>query len=179
VLTYFGTNTKLKPWGDIHVRRAVAYPLDRTALITANGGPSSAIPATTLIPTDDMTTIAAPTAVASLIDSLPQYPYNVSLAKQQMAESAYPKGFTATTDTYDQGSNIDVVQVVAGRAARALPTPGRGQIGELHDLGGLSKGDLGGGCSCHGNASGHDKRPRQRNRNTAARRERRNCGPGS
>ncbi len=118
VLTYFGMNTKLKPWSDIHVRRAVAYALDRTALITANGGPSSAIPATTLIPIDAMTTIAAPSAVASLIKSLPQYMYNLALAKQQMAESAYPKGFTATMDTYNQGSNIDVVQVLAAELQR-------------------------------------------------------------
>ena len=67
---------------------------DRADIITATGG--YARPIYTFIPPRQLRTIASPTQINSLLNSLPLYQYNVTKAKQEMAESAYPDGFTAT-----------------------------------------------------------------------------------
>jgi peptide/nickel transport system substrate-binding protein len=94
----FSMNTMDAPWNDVHVRRAVAYALNRTAIIAANGGYAS--PAYTLISPQELRTIASPTQVASLLNSIPLYPYNVAKARQEMSESRYPHGFSTTLVEY-------------------------------------------------------------------------------
>ncbi len=49
---YFGMNIKQAPWNDIHVRRAVAYALNRADIISALG--NKATPVSTLIPPDEL-----------------------------------------------------------------------------------------------------------------------------
>jgi peptide/nickel transport system substrate-binding protein len=112
-LGYFAMNTRLKPWSDIHVRRAVAYALDRTAIITANGGPTSATAVDTFISAQALGTLGPGAQVNALLNSVPQYPFNLAKAKQEMAESAYPKGFTASTETLNYGGFVDVNEVIA------------------------------------------------------------------
>ena len=51
-----------------------------------------------------------------MFNSVPQYPYDLGKARQEMAQSAYPHGFTATTtidngDAGPNGPNVD--QVIA------------------------------------------------------------------
>ncbi len=53
----FTMNTQVAPWNDVHVRRAVAYVLDRANIITAQGG--YAVPSYTLIPPQSLRTIAS------------------------------------------------------------------------------------------------------------------------
>ena len=106
-------NTKIKPWSDVHVRRAVAYALNRSAIIVANGGAGSSAPADTVVPPSDLRTRSARGLTSARCSSQsPQYPFSLAKAKQEMAESAYPKGFTATTDTTNFGSLINVNQVI-------------------------------------------------------------------
>ena len=95
----FAMNVKQKPWSDVYVRRAVAYALNRTELVTANGGPASAQPGSTLIPMQELRLLGSKSRVNALLKSIPQYPFNLAKARQEMAQSAYPKGFTTTTDT--------------------------------------------------------------------------------
>ncbi len=109
----FAMNVKLKPWSDIHVRRAVAYAIDRSALITAFGGPHSAVPLHTIIPPPELRTLGSPSQVDALLDSLPRYPYDVAKAKQELRESVYPTGFTASIDTTNCCGFPDVLQVLA------------------------------------------------------------------
>jgi peptide/nickel transport system substrate-binding protein len=108
----FAMNVKVAPWSDIHVRRAVAYALNRADLITANGGPRTATAASAVITPAQLRTIGTPSQVSTLLSSLPQYPYDPAKARQELAESAYPHGFTATTET-DPGIDANVVQVIA------------------------------------------------------------------
>lgn len=54
----FTMNTHIAPWNDVHVRRAVAYAIDRADIITALGG--YALPSYTLIPSQSLSTIAVP-----------------------------------------------------------------------------------------------------------------------
>ena len=108
----FSMNTMNAPWNDVHVRRAVAYALDRTAIIAAGGGYAS--PNYTLIPAQLLQTIASPSQVNSLLQSIPLYPYNVAKARQEMAQSKYPHGFSTTLQEYTGlGQVINQSQVIA------------------------------------------------------------------
>jgi peptide/nickel transport system substrate-binding protein len=109
-------NTTMAPWSDVHVRRAVAYALNRSDIIAAYGGPLTATPASSLISPAELATIGTQAQVSAVFSSVPQYPYDLGKARQEMAQSAYPHGFTATT-TIDNGGagpngpNVD--QVIA------------------------------------------------------------------
>jgi peptide/nickel transport system substrate-binding protein len=113
---FFMMNTKTAPWNDVHVRRAVAYALNRTDIIAANGGPQTATPASTIISPTELATIGSKSQVSTLLNSLPQYPYDLAKARQEMAQSAYPHGLTATT-VIDNGvygpNDPNDIQVVA------------------------------------------------------------------
>ncbi len=104
-------NTQVGPWSDVHIRRAVAYALNRADLITANGG--YAIPVYTLIPPQSLETIASTAQVDALLKSVPLYQYNLAKAKAEMLQSAYPHGFTATLPEYSGRTAINISQVIA------------------------------------------------------------------
>jgi peptide/nickel transport system substrate-binding protein len=87
----FAMNTQTSGWDDVHVRRAVAYALNRTDIMAGNGG--YATPMYTMITGPELLTIASPAQVSALMASLDLYPYSLTRAKQEMAESAYPHGF--------------------------------------------------------------------------------------
>jgi peptide/nickel transport system substrate-binding protein len=112
-LDFFAMDAKVGPWADPHVRRAVAYALNRTAIIGANGGPSTAAPATEIINPSQLLTLGSQSQVNTLLAGLPQYPYNLAKAKQEMAESAYPHGFTAVTETANLATFPTVTQAIA------------------------------------------------------------------
>jgi peptide/nickel transport system substrate-binding protein len=113
----FSMNTQSPGWNDVHVRRAVAYAIDRTDIIAANGG--YATPIYTFIPANMLETIASPTRVSSLLASLPQYKYNLAKARQEMAQSAYPHGFSTTLLEYSgDGQAVDQGQAIAAELAR-------------------------------------------------------------
>jgi peptide/nickel transport system substrate-binding protein len=108
---YFGMNVRLPPWNNVYVRRAVAYALNKQAIIAANGSPGDV--ATDLIPPSELDLIATPSQVDGLLKSLPSYPYSVAKAKAELAKSPYPKGFTASTLTTSYSSYVPVDEVIA------------------------------------------------------------------
>jgi peptide/nickel transport system substrate-binding protein len=112
----FSMNTTQPGWDDVHVRRAVAYALNRTDLIAAHGG--YADPVYTLTPPQLLDSIASQSQVSKLMSSLPLYQYNLAKAKQEMAESAYPHGFSTTILSYDYGTVPDVTQVIVAELAK-------------------------------------------------------------
>jgi peptide/nickel transport system substrate-binding protein len=111
-INFFAMDAKVGPWADVHVRRAVAYALNRTAIIAANGGPSTAAPATEIISPSQLLTLGTQSQVNALLTALPQYPYDLAKARQEMAESAYPHGFSAVTETANLASFPTVLQVI-------------------------------------------------------------------
>src|ERR1700722_17786718 len=113
---FFGMNVTEPGWDDVHVRRAVAYALNRTDIIAANGG--YATPIYTLTPPQLLTGVASQSQISALLGSLPLYQYNLAKAKQEMAQSAYPHGFTATIETPNFGTIPDITQVVAAELAK-------------------------------------------------------------
>jgi peptide/nickel transport system substrate-binding protein len=90
---FFGMNINDPGWNDVHVRRAVAYALNRTDIIAANGG--YAQPIYTLTPPSLLSNVASQCQINGLLGSLPLYQYNLTKARQEMAESAYPHGSPA------------------------------------------------------------------------------------
>jgi peptide/nickel transport system substrate-binding protein len=113
---YWAMNVNIPPWNDVHVRRAVAYAINRHDFVTAYGG--FATPVSTLIPEDDLTTIAPKAQVDAMLATIPQYPFSLAKARAELAKSAYPHGFTATTDTPDYSIYPNMNEVIAGELAK-------------------------------------------------------------
>jgi peptide/nickel transport system substrate-binding protein len=112
-VNFFAMDASVGPWADVHVRRAVAYALNRTDLIAANGGPVTARPTSQIIQPAQLLTVGTPSQVNALLNSLPQYPYDLAKARQEMAQSAYPHGFTAVTEVGPITNYPTVVQAIA------------------------------------------------------------------
>jgi peptide/nickel transport system substrate-binding protein len=113
---YFSMNVNQAPWNDIHVRRAVAYALNRADIIAALG--NNAVPITTFIPPNELARLGSPAQVSTLVDSLPSYPFDLAKARQELAESAYPHGFTSTLQTISFGSYTPVDEAIAADLAK-------------------------------------------------------------
>jgi len=109
---FVSMNVKAAPFDDIHVRRAVAYALNRTDLIAANGGALTATPQSTLIPPSQLQTLGTQTEVNAVLNGLPQYPFDLARAKQELAQSKYPHGFTAKTEIDNFGNDVEVIQAI-------------------------------------------------------------------
>jgi peptide/nickel transport system substrate-binding protein len=105
-------NVKQPPWNDVHVRRAAAYAINRSDIIAAGGG--NGTPLYTFIPPQQLRAVGSQAAVNALLKSLPSYPFDLAKAKAEMAKSAYPNGFTASTDTTQIGLWPNITQAVAG-----------------------------------------------------------------
>jgi len=109
-------NTGIAPWNDVHVRRAVAYAMNRADIIKASGSPG--VPLEMVIPPTLLRTLGTQAQVNALIKSLPLHPYNLTKAKQEMALSKYPNGFTATLSSYAYGGSLQEMQVLAAQLAK-------------------------------------------------------------
>jgi peptide/nickel transport system substrate-binding protein len=108
--------TQTAPWSDVHVRRAVAYAVNRAAVIASTG--FRAVPTYTLIEPSQLETLGSQAQVNAIVQPLPKYPYNLAAAKQQMAESSVPKGFSTVLKTFNYGSFLNVDQVIANDLAK-------------------------------------------------------------
>jgi peptide/nickel transport system substrate-binding protein len=82
---YLAFNETVKPFQDVHVRRAISLAIDRNAIIRAvlfgNGKPANSL---------------FPPQVPYYDPTTPGYQYNLAQAKQEMAKSSVPHGFTTT-----------------------------------------------------------------------------------
>jgi len=107
--------TTTPPWNDIHVRRAVAYAMNRTEQIQAKGIP--AVPVTTLILPVQLQRLVSKARVDAMIKKLPQYPFSLAKARAELAKSAYPKGFNASFPTIASFFGNDP-QVVSAQLAK-------------------------------------------------------------
>lgn len=108
-----GFPTKTSPWNDIHVRRAVAYAVQKQQLLDAYNGGYGA-PQSTLIPAQALKQLGTQQQVNAVLKSLPSYPYSLAKAKAEMAKSAHPGGFTADTLVCScSQSDVNLAQAVA------------------------------------------------------------------
>jgi peptide/nickel transport system substrate-binding protein len=114
--SFLSLNTKVPPFNDVHVRRAVAYALNRADLIKAKGG--YATPNYTLIPRIQLDSIASKAQVDGLLKSLPTYTYSLAKAKGEMAKSKTPDGFSTTMLEPSFDNLPQISEVVAAQLAK-------------------------------------------------------------
>jgi|KBSMisStaDraftv2_1062788.scaffolds.fasta_scaffold22011_2 peptide/nickel transport system substrate-binding protein len=96
-------NQHFKPFQDVHVRRAISYLIDRKALVKAilfgNGTPANSF---------------LPPQVPYYDAETPGLTYNLAKAKEEMAKSSVPNGFTTTFESVagslDQNTIGQVIQ---------------------------------------------------------------------
>jgi peptide/nickel transport system substrate-binding protein len=95
-VNYLSFNTDAPPLNNVHVRRAIAYATDAKGIINAlfSGGLATVDP--TIMPVDLFEAIGSKSEVSSLVGSLSTYEFNLEKAKQELAKSPYPHGFSTT-----------------------------------------------------------------------------------
>jgi ABC-type transport system substrate-binding protein len=97
------------PWNDVHLRRAVAYALNRKDFVSAVG---YATPNATLITPSQLRTIASQSEVDALLKSLPSYNFSIAKARAELAKSAYPRGLSAPLNVPSFGAYPTAGQVM-------------------------------------------------------------------
>ncbi|MEV5749288.1 ABC transporter substrate-binding protein [Actinoallomurus sp. NPDC052308] len=80
---YAALSTRVRPFDNVHCRRAVQYAVDRTAVQRAYGGPTAGVPATGVLP---------PTVTG--YQAADPYPHDVARARQELAACGHSSGFT-------------------------------------------------------------------------------------
>ena len=91
---YLSFDTKQEPWSDIHVRKAVAYALDKAGIVSAVYRDKAKV-ATTYPPPEEWAALLSPEEITSLYESIPDYEFDLAKAAEELAQSAFPDGFSA------------------------------------------------------------------------------------
>lgn len=110
-LTFLGFNTRIPPFDDPWMRRAVALSIDRAGIIHSALGSSVSL-ADSIIPP----------GIAGYDASERAYPYNPDLAKRAMANSRYAKSppTVVLADAFAQGQTSVLGTLVAGMLQQNL-----------------------------------------------------------
>jgi peptide/nickel transport system substrate-binding protein len=81
------------PYNDIHVRKAIAHAANREgyvkAFLAGNGTPAECV-----VPPQQWGSVQTQAQVGKLYSGLPSYPYSLAQARKELAQSAFPHGFT-------------------------------------------------------------------------------------
>jgi peptide/nickel transport system substrate-binding protein len=95
IVTFLSFDLSQEPWNDIHVRRAFAHALDRPGLVKALlRGYGQA--ANSVVPPAQWSGLLSPAATRRLYSQLKTYPFSLEKAKQELAQSSVPDGFSAS-----------------------------------------------------------------------------------
>lgn len=92
--TLVSADTKLAPFDDVHVRRALAYASNVKGMIDAIYPHGEATEDATVIPPGFFSGLGSQSEVSKVLGSLPKYEFSLLKAKQELAKSAYPHGFS-------------------------------------------------------------------------------------
>ncbi len=94
----FSIDVEDGPFRDVHVRRAIAYSLDKPgineALTSSRGKVLAGLP-----PLIFLKALLPQAEITKALKLVPSYDYSVEQAKAELAKSAYPNGFTTTLNT--------------------------------------------------------------------------------
>jgi peptide/nickel transport system substrate-binding protein len=94
LMFYLSFDLSKPPWNDLHARKALAYATNSAGYVRAfldgNGTPASCI-----VPPQQWGPVLPQSQVAKLYAQLPTYPYSLAMARRELAQSAYPHGFTS------------------------------------------------------------------------------------
>lgn len=112
----FNFDLDKKPWGDVHLRRAFAYAIDRDA-IANQLFEGNAEPAVTLVPPSVMAQImpraAVDAAYARIAASEPGF--DLAAARRELAQSSTPHGITTTLLVTGSDPNLAAMAQVAAQ----------------------------------------------------------------
>ena len=93
-VTFGVANTKLAPFNNVHVRRALVYATDAAGMISALYPHGTAIEDPTIMPANLFANLGTKSEITNLLSALPKYEFNLAKAKEELAKSPYPNGFT-------------------------------------------------------------------------------------
>ena len=110
ILSY---DVRTKPFNDVHVRRAMALAIDKSQLVQGitHGNGTAAV---TLVDPKSTSLLLGSAGTAQLDNQLNTYKFNVTAAKQELAQSAYPHGFSSVLNFSNADPDIvSGAQIVA------------------------------------------------------------------
>lgn len=113
-LSYVGLyfNTGVAPFDDAKVREAIAHAVNRDAYVsTLLGGHGEA--ATAIMTPESLGSVYSPDEAREVLGAIPQWDYDLDAAREALAASSVPDGFTAELLTPNTGPQL-------GTAAQAL-----------------------------------------------------------
>ncbi|HEV7941520.1 MAG TPA: ABC transporter substrate-binding protein [Solirubrobacteraceae bacterium] len=103
-------NTDRPPFNNVHVRRALAYATDAKGMLGALYPAGTAFEDPTVMPASLFTNLGSKSEVEKVLNALPKYEFSLVKARQELAKSPYPHGFSTTLLTE---------QVAAGQVSSA------------------------------------------------------------
>jgi peptide/nickel transport system substrate-binding protein len=89
---YISLNTKVKPFDNVNVRRAISAAVDRSVLLQTRGGPAVGVPATHLIPPNIVGFDEAGGKAGPGFDFVSSPTANLALAQKYMKKAGYASG---------------------------------------------------------------------------------------
>jgi peptide/nickel transport system substrate-binding protein len=95
IVDYVTMNGSIEPFDDIHVRRAIAYATDVEGLVKANYG-EEAQPPVAMVPSQVIDIMAPDAQAAAALDApFADIEFDMDKAREELALSDHPDGFTA------------------------------------------------------------------------------------
>ncbi len=116
---FIGVNMKMAPFNNVHVRRALAYATDVKAMIAALFPGDTATQDPTVMPASLFAGVGPASQATKMLSSLPRYDFNLAAAKQELARSPYPHGFTTKIEIEaTAGAEVSCAQIFATDLAK-------------------------------------------------------------
>ncbi len=91
------------PFNNIHVRKAIAYAVDRAGLVQATYAGQSE-PLSALNPPQAFLPYLSQSVITKAYSAIPSYTFNLAKAKQELAQSPVPHGFSLTLNIPPAGA---------------------------------------------------------------------------
>lgn len=113
------TNTKHAPFNDVHVRRALMYATDYKGMVAALYPPGGASVDSSIVPDSLLANLGSKAEVDRMIAALPKYEFNLAKAKQELAKSVDPHGFSTTIEvTQGWETGVAASQILSSDLAK-------------------------------------------------------------
>ena len=103
---FASANTVLPPFNDVHVRRALAYATNAAGMIKAFYPPGTATQDSSIVPDSLFANLGSQSQVGEVLGAVPKYEFNLAKAKQELAKSAYPHGFSTEVEVEAASSGL-------------------------------------------------------------------------
>ncbi|MGA8353919.1 MAG: ABC transporter substrate-binding protein [Solirubrobacteraceae bacterium] len=112
-------NTTSPPFNDVHVRRALAYATDTAGMIKAFYPTGTATQDATVLPASIFSGLGSSQQVGEMLGSLPKYEFSLAMARQELAKSAYPHGFSTEIEVEAVASGlVSAAEILAADLAK-------------------------------------------------------------